>query len=246
MNTNHHSTSEVGHAKNIANLQKMINYLQNYGAAYNPINTEITIPTLISKHTDATKAMEELHIAKADYIIAVNSRQQTFETLKETTTRIANAIASMTSDKRIFNDARTFINKIRGKAPKTKTIDNQENQEVKIPRSNSQQSYDNLVNHFQGLIELLDSIPFYAPNEADITVPRLRIFLSELQSENQNIIPFQVNYSQKLIDRNQILYNPITGIVASSKQVKQYVKSVFGVNSSQFGQINPIEFRTLK
>ena len=49
-----------------------------------------------------------------------------------------------------------------------------------------------------------------------------------------------------MIDRNQTLYNPLTGLVQTSKEVKQYVKSVFGANSPQYKQVRGLEFKVIK
>ena len=49
-----------------------------------------------------------------------------------------------------------------------------------------------------------------------------------------------------MIDRNQTLYNPLTGLVQTSKEVKQYVKSVFGANSPQYKQVSGLEFKVIK
>ena len=43
-----------------------------------------------------------------------------------------------------------------------------------------------------------------------------------------------------------MLYDPITGLVQTAKEIKQYVKSIFGATSSQFRQISGIEFKVRK
>ena len=40
------STSETGHAKNIANFQDLISFCQGYGATYNPTKESLKIPQL--------------------------------------------------------------------------------------------------------------------------------------------------------------------------------------------------------
>ena len=49
-----------------------------------------------------------------------------------------------------------------------------------------------------------------------------------------------------MIERNQSLYNPLTGLVQTAKEVKQYVKSVFGTTSPQYKQVSGLEFKIRK
>lgn len=38
------STSETGHAKNVANFQDLIAFVTGYGATYNPIKNALKLP----------------------------------------------------------------------------------------------------------------------------------------------------------------------------------------------------------
>ena len=49
-----------------------------------------------------------------------------------------------------------------------------------------------------------------------------------------------------MIDRNQTLYNPLSGLVKVAKEVKLYIKSVFGATSPQYKQISDLEFKIRK
>jgi hypothetical protein len=41
------STSETGHAKNVANFQDLISFVTSYGATYNPSKNGLKLPQLI-------------------------------------------------------------------------------------------------------------------------------------------------------------------------------------------------------
>ena len=50
------STSEVGHAKNVANFQDLIEFVTGYGATYNPSKNSLKLPQLVAlKATAETK-----------------------------------------------------------------------------------------------------------------------------------------------------------------------------------------------
>ena len=51
------STTETGHAKNLANFETLIIDCQGFGTAYNPSNSAITITALQTIYTNATNAL---------------------------------------------------------------------------------------------------------------------------------------------------------------------------------------------
>ena len=53
------STSEVGHAKNVANFETLIIDCQAFGTSYNPSNTAITITALQTLYTNANTALND-------------------------------------------------------------------------------------------------------------------------------------------------------------------------------------------
>lgn len=67
-----------------------------------------------------------------------------------------------------------------------------------------------------------------------------------MKAVNTQHINSYTELSKMLIERNRILYNPLTGLVAIARLVKQYVKSVFGARSSEYQLISDIEFRKVK
>jgi len=241
--TNNHSTSEVGHAKNVANFEDLISFCESYGTPYNPVNPQLEIAQLQTLHNQAKDALQYVHTAKAAFIIATNERQQEFQPLETISTRIINALAVTTTDPRIVKDVRTLVNKIHGKAPTPKTIETQPGQEIARPTSNSQQSYDKLIDHFAAIIEILKQTPAYTPNETELQIPQLELYREELKNKNTNVIKTYTTYSNAMMQRDHTLYDKIIGLVTIAKLVKLYVKSIFGNNSPQYNQIKSIEFR---
>lgn len=47
------STSEVGHAKNVANFQDLIEFVTAYGTTYNPSKNALKLPQLIALKASA-------------------------------------------------------------------------------------------------------------------------------------------------------------------------------------------------
>lgn len=243
---NNISTSEVGHAKNVANFEELIVNCQSFDTAYNPVNDLIKVPQLQSLHTEAQTAIDEVHTFRSTLIITTNQRQTEFSDLKPLATKIINALSASGADKLAVNDAKTINRKIQGKPSTPKTNENEPGQETQRAVSTSQQSYDKQIDHFSALIELLSQVSEYAPNETQLQITSLRTKLEQMKAVNTQHINSYTELSKMLIERNRILYNPLTGLVAVAKLVKQYVKSVFGARSPEYQLISDIEFRKVK
>jgi hypothetical protein len=242
------SVSEVGHAKNIANLQDLISFCQGYGAVYNPTKSSLTITSLQTLYQTSLTSLNTAKTQKTSFDNATNERKNAFSPLKPLATKIVNAFAVSGVDTLAVANAKTVNKKLQGTTKKASTSS------TGIPPleglgggiSTSQQSYDRLIDHFANLIEVLQQNTLYNPNENDLKVTALQAKLIELQTKNSNLINAYTQYSNAMIQRNQILYNPLAGLVQTTKEVKQYVKSIFGANSPQYKQVSGLEFKVIK
>lgn len=237
------SVSEVGHAKNIANLQDLISFCQGYGAVYNPTKSSLTIASLQTLYQTSLTGLNTAKTQKTSFDNATNERKNAFAPLKPLATKIVNAFAVSGVDTLAVANAKTVNKKLQGSSKKPAAA-------TETPTttgiSTSQQSYDRLIDHFANLIEVLQQNTLYNPNENDLKVAALQAKLAELQTKNSNLINAYTQYSNAMIQRNQILYNPLAGLVQTTKEVKQYVKSIFGANSPQYKQVSGLEFKVIK
>jgi hypothetical protein len=96
------------------------------------------------------------------------------------------------------------------------------------------------------MIAILSTEPSYVPNENELKIATLNTQLTDLKNLNTAIANAYTTVSNARISRNASLYNPTVGICAVAKEVKGYVKSVFGATSPQYKQISGLEFKTLK
>lgn len=103
-----------------------------------------------------------------------------------------------------------------------------------------------MVDHFSGIIEILVQNPSYSPNENDLKITALQNKLLDLKTKNTELIDSYTQYSNAMLERNQLMYNPLSGLLQTAKEVKLYVKSVFGASSPQYKQISGIEFKVRK
>lgn len=237
--------SETGHAKNVANFQDLIAFCQTYGTAYNPTKENLKIPKLQLLYQEAQDQLNNFKTYKIAFDSATDNRQNTFADLRKLSTRIVNAFAVCGASALAIQDAKSINRKIQGAPPKKKT--NPHNPTPPVSNvgtiSNSQQSYDRLIDHFSTLIILLKQYTEYTPNENELKIATLETKLADLKTANINQITAFAAYNGAMISRNQTLYNEVTGLVQISREVKLYIKSVFGADSPQYDQVSALDFK---
>lgn len=240
------STSETGHAKNVANFEDLISFCNGYGGSYNPSKAILQIGNLTTLHSNAESSIAGVTTTKNAFTVATNQRQTAFDPLKKLCTRIVNALDATDATDKLVKDAKTINNKIQGKraaAKKAKpsTPDSEAAEDKTI--SVSQQSYDALIDNFGKLIDLVGTEPTYTPNETELQISTLQTNLGNLKVTNAAVVNAYTNYSNSRITRNNILYGQTSGLVDVALEVKKYVKSVFGATSPQYKQVSKLEFK---
>lgn len=245
------STSETGHAKNVANFEDLISFCTGYGNAYNPSKAAIQLPALNTLYSNAQNALTGLTSNKTIFDNATNARQTAFEPLKKLATRIVNALDATEATDTLVKDAKTINTKLQGKrshSKLTKADAGKITEATDEPKtiSVSQQSFDSLIENFAKLIELVSSEPTYTPNETELQVSTLTTTLGNLKTTNTAVVNDYTNYSNSRITRDSILYATNSGLVDTALEVKKYVKSVFGATSPQYKQISGLEFKRPK
>ena len=58
------STSETGHAKNVANFEDLISFCNGYGATYNPSKDALTSAKLTDLQTNAKASLQQAKLTK--------------------------------------------------------------------------------------------------------------------------------------------------------------------------------------
>ncbi len=242
------SKSETGHAINVANFEKLIAYCTTY-SIYNPSNSLLTFTALNKKLLASKQVMTGVNAVTSPATVAINNRQLLFESVPQLATRVLAALSSsQITDRRIVADVQTITRKLQGRraTPKKKADPAAADQSVPANNSTSQKSFDNQVEFMDRLVKRLEAEPAYIPNETELTIQSLKAFVINLAKANKAVIDTQANYQNQLNNRQQILYAPVTGLVDTAKEVKNYVKSIFNASHPSFKQVNAIPFRTIK
>jgi hypothetical protein len=236
------STSETGHAKNVANFEDFISFVTAYGAPYNPSKASIKLVNLNAIFTQAKTDITNVMNKTVAFNNFSNVRVILFEPLQKLSTRLVQALASTDASKELINDAKSVNRKIQGKRAKAIEIATDPNAPAPNTISASQLSYDQLIEHFSKLIEILKSEPTYAPNETELKITTLVAQLASLKTANTNVTNAYTAISNARIARDKTLYKEKTGMYDVTLDVKNYVKSLFGISSPEFKQLSKIKF----
>jgi len=242
------SNSEVGHAKNVANFEKLISFCNGYGGSYNPSKNSIKITALNTLLTDAQKAVAKVITQTVAYNNTVNTRMQLFDPIKKLSTRLVNALNATDASVETKADAKSVNKKIQGKraSDKKEIVPNPDpNQPVPDSISTSQQSYDQLTEHFNKMLEILSAETTYTPNETELQISTLNNLLKNMHEANTNVANAYTDVSNTRISRNKILYTQPSNLCLTAQEVKNYVKSIFGSTSPEYKQISKLNFKTV-
>ena len=245
------STSETGHAKNVANFASLIAFIAGYGTAYNPSKAALKPAAMKSQLATVSDALQKVNTAFAAHKNAVNTRAVAFRIMGRLTTRVFNALRATGTSVQVVENALFLVRKLRGNRAGAKLSDQEkadlasEGKEIK-EISSSQTSFDSRLENFDKLIKLLSTIPQYTPNETDLKVTALIEFHNDLNTKNIGVINPSTTLSNARIARDKLLYQPGSGLLDTVMSAKNYIKSVYGVNSPQFKQVAGIEFKYIR
>ncbi len=246
---------ETGHQKNVANILKLNQTIATFGATYNPSNNNIKLPALGTLYTNANTKLTDVNTNFTNWKNATNSRELIFKPLTTQVTQILGALQSLGIPQQTIDDFESQVKKFRSSGSKLTKADSgivEAPPEAKIgepvetvetiSHSTSQRSFDNQLQHFQKIILILQSVPAYNPNEVPFKVITLQAQLANLISLNNAANTSYATLKNARIQRNTFLYAKDTGVLDLVKQVKAYVKSVYGASSQQYAAVNAIKF----
>jgi hypothetical protein len=241
------STSETGHAKNVANYEKLIADITALGTAYNPSKANLKLTALNTQLTAAKAAITAVNSAEPAYKNAVSARDVSFSTISKLITRVNNALKASDTTEQVDESAMTLVRKLQGRRATPKKTEEQKKvaadagKEI-VEISSSQMSFDSRLDNFDKLIKLLTSVTAYAPNEADLKVTTLTTVYNDLKAKNTAVTTAEAPLTNARIARNDVLYKTNTGVVDTSVDVKSYIKSVYGATSPQYKAISGLKF----
>jgi len=244
--------TETDNAKNIANFNELVSNIIAYGDNYNPSKETIQLITLQSLSEKADIAMKKVNSTLAVFRVASVARGLYFEPLNNLTSRVLITLRTAATSGSITDTAKSIIRKIHGQRQPatTKKAAHQLNKisnevQASYNNSTSQINYNSRLEYFEELIQLLETIPNYTPNQDDINTSSLRTLLNAIKIKNEAAGVAEEALINARISRNELLYKPGTGMYTAASEIKSYVKYIYGSTSTQYKQIARTPFKTI-
>jgi hypothetical protein len=226
-------------ATQVAAFGKLVEICYTLGTGYNPskpsiASTELT--TLLAKSGEALEAVKESEVL---YALLVNNRKERFRTIPKLSTRIYRAVISSGASQEDILEIKRIKIKFAANG-KTKPVVPAE-PEAKS-RSSGLKNFTKYAENFSRMIQILEGIPSYQPNEEALKVASLQALASELHQLNLSVSNAAVTLKNARIRRNELLYGQ-SGIHKTAMAVKNYVYSVYGMESEQSRQMGKVKFK---
>lgn len=249
------STSETGHKKNLANIDKVIDLVTQFGATYNPSNPLITVAGLNTLKSQCTLTENNADTTYITFKNDTNAREVAFDPVAKTASAINDHVKTLSISQQTIDDVTALTKVIRGDytgkltkadAGKLNSENSTNTSEEETTETNtvstSRQSYDNILANLNKLVQLVASNTSYVPNESKIQVVTLNALVITLTAKNLAAVTATNAYFLARNQRNLTFYAPQTGLCDIMKKAKLYVKQVYGTNSAEYKQITTIKF----
>ena len=241
-NTN--STSEKGHAKNVANFKTLTTRCTSF-PGFNPANSDLQPAALAATFASGDAVIDAVRTANVAYKLRVAERATAFRPISKMITRLGKALKSSPGiSAAVRQDYIALSRKYRGSRKEAKanapaaTPDGLQPEQISV----AQLSYDSRVAHFLDIKSFLAALPTYASNEPDLSTAGIAATATALDTANQAVVVAIANLGNERANRNAVLYAPETGLVATGYQLKDYISSKYGGGSPQWKQISQLAF----
>jgi len=232
---------ETGHAKNVANLQKLIERIKTY-SNYNPSIDNLKISEVEALYNKSIVSLNNIKDKRVANKEAIYKRQELYKNLKSKSTRVINLLDILSLKDGTFSHAKSLNKLIQGNNKSIKKEDTYSEDETKSI-SKSRQSYTEVAENFSKLVQLLETINTYIPNTEDLKTENLKIYHKNLVNITTEVNKTEAELKTELITRNKILYNKENGLYEIAQNIKKYIKSLFGAKSPQYSNISRIIFK---
>jgi len=241
------TNSDASLAKNVTNFETLISIVTSLGATYNPSKDSLKLPALQTLLTAANESTIAFKNAESVKSTAVDNRQLAFDPTGTFFTRVNNALKASNSTAQADETAKTIFRKLQGRRASAKLTEEQkaallaEGKEVN-QISTSQMGYDDKVENLESLISFLQTVPEYNPNEEELKITTLQTLLADLRAKNITATQAHIAVETARGARKTLQNTPNTGLVDVANDVKSYIKSVYGVKSTEYKLVSKLRF----
>jgi hypothetical protein len=233
---------KTGNVKQVAAFGKLVGICNDLGAGYNPSKEALQLNAITSLFTQAQQSLEAMRVARTNYLLAVNARQENFAGVYTRSSRVVRALISSEGSEENIRDARLLKRKLHPR-PLAKISHEpaagQEGSVAPVSKTSSRLDFESMADTFAELVSLVQSIPAYSPNETELKVTTLRSMLTGLRDQSKTVADATRALATARIHRNNTIAGK-DGLFQTANAVKEYIRSVYGVRSEQARELGKL------
>ena len=219
-------------AQTVGSFDKVLASCNALGARYQPKTPALTNTALSQLLERAQQSIVAVTVTRTAYRLAVNNRSESFAGIPKLAVRIVRMIASSESSPGHIADAMAIKNKFYSVRKSQKS----EGGSKVATRSSGRMNYETQMETFSNLVQIVQYLSSYDPNEADLKIDALKAMLADLRDKSQEVTRAAIDYSNARINRDLVIYGQ-QGVGPITVAVKDYFRAAFGTLSRESGQI---------
>jgi hypothetical protein len=230
----------------VAALEKLLGICNNIGTRYNPGNASITPSALGAMLEQAQQNAKAVTDAQSAYTLAVNARKEAYAALPGFVTQLVRSALGHSVSEEDARDLKMlrakFYPAIRSKkppAPASGQSQGSGNAEKSTPAFI--RSFDVKAGYFASIVSIVERLPNFRPNEADLGVEGLKAKLADLKAKSSAVAKAANDLATARINRDKVFYGR-GGIHQTGMTVKEYIRSVTGIRSANAREAGKVRF----
>ena len=225
----------------INNFSGLIDVVKKFGAAYNPSNPNLTLANLEKFQTEGRLSIKRVSDAETVYLNATTRRLNLFKDQNQTLSRILAMLQSQGVDKNIYQDLYQVVKQIKGYSKK-QSVPAKTGELKPDKHTGAYITLEKRAEDFLQVIEFLEMIPDYKPNNSELEIAGLKAYQVEMEQINEEVAEFENTLTNERHKRDLLFYNEENGIILLGRQVKANIRGTFGRTSSEHLQVIPFKF----
>lgn len=233
----------MSHFKNVQTFGKLTGICTGYGGSYKPGKQHLQANALAALSKSTQQIMDRVTEAQSSFDHAISKRKRGFEDLRKVSMAVVQLLKANGTDPFTLQYAIAHSRKINGayrirSQPKTGEAGSEE----MLVGYSTGKGMIATIEAFAHLVALVEKEPLYASSEEAFSVSGLRTMLATIQDLNEAVVAAEIQLKDARRKRDLLLYSDHKSLYATAMAVKQYVRAVFGYNSSQHQELVDLTF----
>ena len=238
--------SNTGHANNLASLNRLVKTVKEFGSKYNPAQESFQLVNIEKKLVLGQKVLNEQQAAEVVHTDAVNSRMLLYTELDKYAPRVVSIYAISGIDTKSIESVKAIYRKLHPQGSHKKQVATGSTTVVQtITHPNQQLGYEDKSSNFAQIASFVEANPKYVTNETELTKESVRKFSADLIAVNDRCVAAESALETARNERDKVFYLNEDSLYNTFRNVKMYIKGVYGPSSVEFKRVSGIEFKLL-